>query len=124
IRTWDSGSKVRRLTTWPRPTGHGSNVRGGRWGLRPPRTPRRLLAAFYQFCDATPALAAELRINLATELGILRFAAFAADLGVSARPQLRLARLAAFAAVFRGTLGPELAFAGLAATTADLSNNG
>src|SRR5439155_1572345 len=26
IRTWDSGSKVRCLTTWPRPTGHGSRI--------------------------------------------------------------------------------------------------
>src|SRR5438876_708639 len=30
IRTWDSGSKVRRLTTWPRPTDPGAS---------PPRPP-------------------------------------------------------------------------------------
>src|SRR5881397_3337739 len=80
IRTWDSGSKVRRLTAWPRPKGHGSKDRGERWGLCPPRTPQGLLAPLDQLGDSSTALAAQLRIPLATELRLARLPALPAEL--------------------------------------------
>jgi hypothetical protein len=80
-----------------------------------------LLAPLDELRDATTALAAELRVTLATQLRLPGLATFAAELRVTARPELCLARLAALAAKLRVTLGSELALPRLSSTTADLA---
>src|SRR6266849_1152321 len=79
-----------------------------------------LFAATDELRDATTTFAAELRVALAAELRLPRFAASAPELGVALRPELGLARLAALASELCVSLGAELSFAGLTAPFSDL----
>src|SRR3989454_9641183 len=89
--------------------------------LRPPPPPRRQLAPLDQLSDASTALAAQLRVPLATELRLARLPALPTELRVAARAELRLARLAALASKLRVALGSKLSLTRLAPTSADLA---
>src|SRR5207245_6117512 len=112
IRTWDRGSKVPCLTTWPRPSGgHGHEDRGASAAVAAPVC--GLFAALDELRDTPTALAPELRVASAAKLRLARLATAAAQLGVALRSELRLARLTTLAAETRVALGSELALSPL-----------
>src|SRR5206468_1700468 len=126
IRTWDRGSKVLCLTTWPRPIegtlGTGT-WRKSRWGLGGGLSVRagRPFAAFDELRDPTATFAAELRVAFAAELDLARFSAAPAELRVALAPELTLARLATLAAEIRVATLTELLLPRLPTAAADLA---
>src|SRR6058998_1752851 len=72
------------------PLGHAPKDTTKRIGRR--RLFPGLLAPLDEFRYAASTFAPELRVSLAAELRLTRFAALSAELGVAARAELRLAR--------------------------------